>query len=72
MIMHADLVRTVEEHLRRTGETPTAFGKRVARDPRLVFQLREGRSPQLRLVERIIAACGPGAEPQDASSEHAT
>lgn len=57
MMTHADLVRAVDEHLCRTGESPTAFGRRVAKDPRLVFQVREGRSPQLRLVERIVAAC---------------
>ena len=56
MMTHADLVRAVDEHLERSGETATAFGRRVANDPRLVFQIREGRSPQLRLVERIIAA----------------
>lgn len=59
MLTHAKLVEAVDRHLAATGESASAFGKRVANDPKLVFDLRDGRSPQLRLVERILAAVAP-------------
>ncbi|MFM2150288.1 MAG: hypothetical protein RLZZ187_2594 [Pseudomonadota bacterium] len=59
MFTHAQLVEVVDRHLVASGESASAFGRRVANDPRLVFDLREGRSPQLRLVERILAAVVP-------------
>ncbi len=55
MLTQADLVKAVDRHLSQARITPTAFGRKVARDPNLVFDLREGRSPQMRLVERIMA-----------------
>lgn len=57
-----ELVALVERHLARTGETPTSFGRRVAKDGNLVADLKVGRSPRLRLVERIVAACTPRDE----------
>lgn len=54
MFTHAQLVAAVERHLEKAGTTATAFGRKVAGDPNLVFDLRQGRSPQLRLVERIM------------------
>lgn len=58
MLTQADLVRAVDSHLERVGISPTAFGRLVAKDPNLVFDLRGGRSPQMRLVERIMAEIG--------------
>jgi hypothetical protein len=55
MMTQADLIRAVDRHLEQERISPTAFGRKVARDPNLVFDLRGGRSPQLRLVERIMA-----------------
>ena len=38
----------------------TEFGTRVARDPRLVFDLRRGREPGARMSARIAAFIGGG------------
>jgi hypothetical protein len=40
------LIRKIEAFLRRTGMPPTEFGRRAARDPRFVFDLRCGREPR--------------------------
>ena len=47
--------RKVEIYLRETGMAPTRFGEAVARDPRLVFDLRRGREPGPRMRARIEA-----------------
>ena len=52
---HAELIRAIDAHLSRTGESATAFGRRVCGDPHLVADIRSGRSPRLRLIERIMA-----------------
>jgi hypothetical protein len=52
----ADLIRDIVLHLERTGESEAAFGRRVANDPSLVRDLRQGRSPRLNLFNRIIEA----------------
>ncbi len=41
----------IERHLRKTGKKPTRFGREAANDPRLVFDLRDGR-----VVGRCLAA----------------
>lgn len=46
-------LRSIERYLKQTGMAPTAFGRRAARDPRLVFDLRNGRQPSDRLKRRI-------------------
>lgn len=50
MILHR-----IEAHLRRSGMKPTTFGRHVANDPRLVFDLRYGREPGPRMTARIEA-----------------
>jgi hypothetical protein len=45
----------IERHLRKTGKKPTRFGREAANDPRLVFDLREGRSVGPGLAARIEA-----------------
>lgn len=39
------LLRMIEQFLREFKMRPTTFGRRCARDPRLVFDLRLGRQP---------------------------
>lgn len=43
----------VEAFLQRSGMSATAFGRAVVSDPNLVPDLRQGRMPSLRLVERV-------------------
>lgn len=45
----------VEAFLRHTGMAPTTFGRLVARDPRLVHDLRSGRTIGDRLRLRVLA-----------------
>lgn len=59
MITQQQLVDRIEAHLKATGTRESAFGRALANDPHLVRQLRNGRSPRLSLVEKIIAATEP-------------
>ena len=47
------LIREIERFLRRTGLAATTFGRLAAADPRLVFDLRNGREPRKGLRLRI-------------------
>jgi hypothetical protein len=49
------ILARVERHLRVTGTTPSRFGKDVAGDPRLVFDMRRGRIPNRPMHHRIEA-----------------
>lgn len=48
-----NMLGKIERYLRQNGEKPTRFGRIVANDPRLVFDLREGRTVGPRLAARI-------------------
>lgn len=47
------LLRAVEKFLRENSIAPTRFGRESVRDPRLVFDLRQGREPGDRIRRRI-------------------
>jgi len=47
------LLRKIERFLRSTGMAPTHFGRTSVRDPRLVFDLRNGREPGPRMTKRV-------------------
>jgi hypothetical protein len=47
------LIRKIESFLRQTGMRATTFGRLAARDPRFVFDLRNGRMPRARTEQRI-------------------
>lgn len=47
------LLRSVEIFLCQTGMAPTRFGRAAVRDPRLVFDLRNGREPGERMKRRV-------------------
>lgn len=49
------LLRTIERHLQRTKTTPTQFGREAAGDPCFVFDLRRGREPRPRMIQRVEA-----------------
>jgi hypothetical protein len=49
------LLPRIEQYLRKTGKTASRFGKDVAGDPRLVFDMRRGRAPLRNLSNRIEA-----------------
>lgn len=47
------LIRKVEKFLRAHDMPPTRFGRLAANDPRLVWDLRNGREPHSRLERRL-------------------
>ena len=47
------LIRDIERFLRQSGLPPTTFGRLAASDPRLVFDLRNGREPRKGLRLRV-------------------
>ena len=49
------LLRNIEKYLRESDMAPTRFGRNVVGDPRFVFDLRRGRDPRPRTVERVLA-----------------
>lgn len=56
--MGDELLRSVLLTLKRSGEPESNFGRRVAGDPRLVSDLRQGRQPRRELREKIEQATG--------------
>lgn len=47
------MLAKVERFLTRTEMAPTRFGRLVARDPRLVLDMRNGREPRPAMCRRI-------------------
>lgn len=47
------LIHKIEKFLRRTGMDATRFGRLANRDPRFVFDLRNGRTPRPRTETRV-------------------
>jgi hypothetical protein len=52
----AILARRIALACDRVGEAPTLFGRRVAHDPRLYTDLRNGRFLRERLARKVLAA----------------
>jgi hypothetical protein len=48
-----NLGRRIESYLKATNTPPTRFGRAVAGDPRLVFDLRNGREPGPKMCDRV-------------------
>ena len=48
-----ELLQRVERYLRRSGMPATRFGREAIRDPRFVWDLRNGREPRATTVRRI-------------------
>ncbi len=47
------LIRKIEAFMRQTKMPQTKFGRLSARDPRLVDDLRKGRTPGPKLEQRV-------------------
>lgn len=48
------ILRKIESFLRDTGMAPTRFGRDAVRDPRLVFDMRNGREPSPKMIQKAI------------------
>lgn len=55
MLTETELISVIDRHLAATGESASAFGKRLAGDPNLVSDLRSGRSPRMSLAHLMLA-----------------
>lgn len=49
------LLREVEKYLKFSNMPAARFGRDAMKDPRFVFDLRNGREPRARTVERVLA-----------------
>lgn len=49
------LLRRIERYLRHSGTAATTFGRHAVRDPRFVFDLRNGREPRPTTAARVAA-----------------
>lgn len=53
--MHHPLLIEIEQYLQTRGLSATRFGRLAVKDPRFVEDLRQGRSPRRRTLERVSA-----------------
>lgn len=50
-----DLLSRIEQHLKDSKASPTAFGMEALGDPNFVFDLRKkGRDPRLSTAQRVL------------------
>ena len=49
------LLRRVEKYLKSSNTPAAGFGREAMGDPRFVFDLRRGREPRPRTIERVRA-----------------
>lgn len=49
-----DLLRRIDQYLRRSRMSPTQFGRETVNDSRLIRDLRNGRELRRKTVERIV------------------
>jgi hypothetical protein len=61
----ADLLARVEAHLAQTKLAPSKFGLQAVGDPNFVRDLRQGREPRRRTVERVMAKLAPANAVRD-------
>ena len=53
--LNVHLLRDVEKYLKISNTPAARFGREAMGDPRFVFDLRKGREPRTRTIERIRA-----------------
>ncbi len=51
-----NLLHRIERHLKRTGGSASALGRRALNDPAFVRHLRNGRQPRPETVAKLVAA----------------
>jgi hypothetical protein len=49
------LLDRIEHHLRETHMSATRFGRRAVGDPRFVLDMRMGRRPRRRTIQKVEA-----------------
>lgn len=51
---HAEFIDYLKKHLAKTGEKPSAFGRRVLGDSGAIARLIDGTDPRLSTVQKIV------------------
>jgi hypothetical protein len=51
---HKALIELIDDHLRLTGLSATRLGREAIGDPRIVFDLRAGRTLRTRTRQRLM------------------
>lgn len=51
-----EFIEYIKEHLDKTGEKPSSFGRRVLGDSGAIPRLYDGTDPRLSTVRRIVKA----------------
>lgn len=49
------LLHRIEQFLKARRIPPTRFGRDVVGDPNFIFDLRDGRDPRERTIQRVLA-----------------
>ena len=57
-------LKEIDTYLARSGLDPSSFGKDALGDPNFVFDLRKGRSPSTRTMDKVRAAMRDVVSPQ--------
>lgn len=65
---HTEFVDHIKKHLKKTGEKPSMFGRRVLGDSGAISRLYEGTDPRLSTVKRIADAIKKHEGDKDAPS----
>ena len=50
---HSQVIAQIDDFLVRHGMAPTRFGREATGEPQLIDSIRRGRSPSLKVLERI-------------------
>lgn len=64
------LLDRIEHHLKESHMSATRFGRRAVGDPRFVLDLRSGRRPRRRTVERVEAYLMKHSEQSSVVGDH--
>lgn len=62
-----DYLSEIEAFLAARKMDPTTFGRLAVNDPKFVFDLRQGRAPNLRTLERTKAFMGASVSGTEAA-----
>jgi hypothetical protein len=55
VITETELLQRIDAFLERHQMAPTTFGRKATGEPQLISSIRNGRSPSLNVVNRVIA-----------------
>lgn len=66
----AELLEAIDKFLARHDMAPTRFGSLATGEPQLLKSIREGRSPSLRVLQRLKAFMADRDAELDGAADH--